>query len=92
MQSQTIDKRRHERYDFPSKIEYSLNTQTGDEVLQGVTINISEAGLCLYTFYELIEAEKINIKSVLPLRRQAAIVRWIKKINPDFYKVGLTFM
>ena len=84
------EKRRTERYDFPSTIEYMLEESTR-EVFKGVTINISDSGLSIYAFSPLSEGQRIIITSILPVNQQSATIRWVKKEDESMYKIGLTF-
>jgi hypothetical protein len=88
----SFDQRSEERYNFPYTIEYVLNPSTTDEILEGVAINISKSGLCLYTHNLLREGQEITIKSIMPTSSQNAIVKWIEKIDHIYYKVGLVFV
>jgi c-di-GMP-binding flagellar brake protein YcgR len=85
----SIERREHARYDFPHRIEYALNPETPDETFNAVTINISKTGLCLYVFTSLGEGQKMVIKSTLPVPLKTVSVRWTKKIEDNFYKIGL---
>ena len=85
----TIERREHIRYDFPFTIDYVLSPKISDDILKGVTININDAGLCLYIFNPLPEGQKLTIKSILPVFCQTVTVRWIKKMDEDFYMAGL---
>jgi c-di-GMP-binding flagellar brake protein YcgR len=87
--SNSIERREHIRYDFPHRIEYALNPETSDEIFKAVTINISKTGLCLYVFDSLGEGQKMVIRSTLPVPLKTVSVRWTKKIEDNFYKVGL---
>jgi hypothetical protein len=87
-----FDQRREERYGFPYTIEYVLNPSATDEIFEGVAINISKSGLCLYTHNILREGQEITIKSIMPITSQNATVKWIEKIDHIYYKVGLVFV
>jgi hypothetical protein len=89
MMTDSTERREHIRYDFPHRIEYALNPETSDEIFKAVTINISKTGLCLYIFNALGEGQKVVFKSTLPVPFGTASVRWIKKIEDNFYKIGL---
>jgi c-di-GMP-binding flagellar brake protein YcgR len=87
--SDSIERREHVRYDFPHRIEYILSPETSDEIFKAVAINISKTGLCLYIFNPLGEGQEMIIRSSLPVPFKALSVRWIKKMEDNFYKVGL---
>jgi hypothetical protein len=89
MMPDSIERREHPRYDFPHRIEYALNHETPGESFNAVTINISKRGLCLYVFNSLGEGQKMVINGTLPVPFRTASVRWIKKIEDNFYKIGL---
>jgi hypothetical protein len=90
MISDSSERREHARYDFLRRIEYVLNPAISNENLKAVTINISRTGLCLYIFTALREGQEMIIGSPLPVPFKTASVRWIKKMEDNFYKVGLT--
>ena len=91
MEFQNSEKRRQLRYHFPSTIEYTLPLVNNAKIFKGVTINISNAGLCLCIFECLGEGAEITVKSFLPVDRRKATVRWIKKVDENYFKVGLMF-
>jgi hypothetical protein len=83
--------RRSARYAFPARIEYVLDSG-GNEVFQGVTINISSCGMSIYAFAPLPKGQKIIITSVLPVEHRAATIRWVKQEHSNMYKIGLKFI
>ena len=86
------DTRRYCRRNFADVIEYVLPDNGASDLFKGVTINLSESGLCLYTFNPVPLNEKITIeRGISPLCNQTGTVRWIKRLAPDLYKVGLMF-
>lgn len=89
MSPNAAEKRRHPRYDFPSTIEYGVNPDVEGQIYKGVTINISDSGLCLYVSTPLSEGEELTIKSALPVTYHTATVCWVQKVDEDFYKTGL---
>ncbi len=92
MLSNNGERRNSLRYDFPQRIGYILSPKISEETFSGVTINISNSGLCLYIFNLIHEGQKIAIKSTLPVPHQTALVRWIKKVDADLYKAGVMFV
>jgi hypothetical protein len=89
MISDSSERREHTRYDFLQRVEYVLNPETSNEILKAVTINIGKTGLCLYIFNALREGQGMIIGSSPPVPFKTASVRWIKKMEDNFYKVGL---
>lgn len=76
---------------FHQMIEFVLNPKTSDKVFKGVTINLSESGMCLVVFKPLKQGQRVIIKRGLRVSKPG-MVRWIKKLDEDIYKVGLTFV
>jgi c-di-GMP-binding flagellar brake protein YcgR len=86
----SFERRKHERVDLESKIEYVLN-HTDEVFLEGEIVNLSQFGLCFNTSAELREGEEIIFKDNLPNDYQTAIVVWIEKTAGNYYTVGLQF-
>ena len=86
-----IQRRKHQRYDFCSKIDYVLTQGDTHEIFKGVTIDISPSGLRLYMFAPHHEGQGINIRSKLPVDSQTATICWINKCGSDLYEVGLQY-
>ncbi len=84
--------RKDSRYDFPSAIEYLVDSQTTDEVHRAVTVNISTTGIGAYVFSPHSKGQKIIIKTPLPVHFRMATVRWIKREDASFYLAGLKFI
>jgi hypothetical protein len=81
--------RSSERFDFPSTIEYLIDSPSSSRVHKAVIINISKAGIGAYVFTPHAEGQKIIIQSQLPVACRTAAVRWIKQEDESFYLVGL---
>lgn len=86
------DRRKQARYDYPYTIEFRLRSSLGQENLKGVTINLSRTGLCMYMFRSIGESQEIVFNNSFPIRAKTASIRWIEKIDDDFYKAGLAFV
>jgi len=86
-----IQRRKHQRYDFCSKIDYVLTQENTQEILKGVTINISPYGLRLYMFMPHSEGQSIKIRSKLPVDSQTATICWINQCGSDLYEAGLKY-
>jgi c-di-GMP-binding flagellar brake protein YcgR len=86
------ESRRHPRKAHTDNIEFCVNSTNLGATLQGTLIDISESGMCLYTFKPISEGQNIIIKSALPVPYHRANVRWVKKYSDDLYKVGLMFI
>jgi hypothetical protein len=86
------ERRSHERRDFANRIVYVSAEDPDYGLVKGVTMNMSETGLCFATFTAPKKDDKIWIlESMLPIHGQKGTVRWIKKMESDIYKVGLMF-
>jgi hypothetical protein len=86
----SFERRKDERVDFESKIEYVLN-HTDEVSFEGNIVNISPFGLCLNISTELREGQEIIFKDTLTTGHQTAMVVWIDKTNDNSYMVGLQF-
>ncbi|MEW6584758.1 MAG: PilZ domain-containing protein [Nitrospirota bacterium] len=87
----TKEQRAHVRFDLQQEIRYAiLSREDGD--LTGITLNISDGGLCMYIFISLSKGQKIIIERGLGDRAKKGEVRWIKQLGEDVYKVGLMFI
>lgn len=87
-----VERRRHPRHAHTDNIEYCLNPTDLTTIFQGICINISESGMCLYTFKPIYAGQKILIKNVLPVPYQKAEVIWVKEKSEDLYRAGLMFI
>jgi hypothetical protein len=85
------EKRRSERYAYPSRIEYVLNGGSAPLVHKAVTVNISDSGLSVYAFAPLVAHQEIVITSRLPLEHRRATVCWVRHEYDLMYKLGLKF-
>jgi hypothetical protein len=86
------DKRKNERRIFSDNIEFSLCPPSPPRTLVGSCVNISDYGMCIYTFEQLNEGETIEIRDALPVPYKRATVRWVRAYSGNFYKIGLAFI
>jgi len=91
MSSDGSEKRKHERRLFSDNIEFSVCPPSPHRVLVGSCVNISEYGMCIFTFEQLSEGETIEIRGTLLVPYKRATVKWVRTYSGNFYKVGLTF-
>ena len=87
-----IERRRHPRRPHCQNVEFCLVSRPSGEILVGASVDLSDSGLCMYTFDELAQGENIEIKNALPVPYQKAVVRWVKNYAIDLYKVGIMFV
>ena len=58
---------------------------------RGISVNMSESGMCLYTNNQLQDGLDLKLYSQnLFESPKAAVVQWCDKINEELYKVGVT--
>ena len=82
--------RRHQRKIYVSTFAYRLPSRSS-EIFFGVTSNISDSGMCIYSDARPYEGENVEFRSSLPVPYQRATVKWIKKDVNNLYKMGLMF-
>lgn len=85
------DKRRHQRQKSITPFAYRVPLGTSG-IQIGLTANISDSGMCIYTDSNHIEGDIIEIRSSLPVSYLQAAVRWTKKDAANLYKAGLMFI
>ncbi len=89
MSAESIDRRSEPRHTYFSSIEFALQTEHGEELLIGTSINISNSGLCIYSYVPLSVGQEITIKNAFPSRNRTCTVRWMNRLLDDFFMVGL---
>ena len=88
----SIEKRTHYRRNYANVIEYEIINGRESGPFKGVTINMSETGLCFFTCTPISENVSISIvKSTLPIHCKTGTIRWVKALDADFYKIGVIF-
>jgi len=91
MSAEMVERRRDIRQPYPRVIEYSA-TPASDETLKGVAVNISNSGLALYIFGQLIQGQEIHIRSFIPVDYRKASVRWVREIDEGILQAGFMFV
>jgi len=92
MQFKGVDKRSRLRHTCNTTIEFRLISGSPDKKFLGAGVNISDSGMCIYTFDCLNEGETIEIIKNIPVPYRKATVKWVKECCEDFYKIGITFV
>jgi hypothetical protein len=87
-----VERRRHQRRPHADSIEFYLIPSDLTTTLRGISIDISDSGMCLYTFTPINTNQNILIRNFLPVPYQRATVRWVKKHTEELYRVGLFFI
>jgi hypothetical protein len=82
--------RRHQRKIYVSAFAYRLPSRS-TEIFFGVTSNISDSVMCIYSDVRPEEGESIEFRSSLPVPSTAAKVKWVKNDVDGLYKMGLMF-
>lgn len=89
--SPTRSERRHPRKIYISAFAYRFPSASSD-IHFGVTANISDSGMCMYSDVQPKDGESLEFRSSLPVPFAKATVRWIKKDVDNLYKMGLMFI
>jgi len=87
-----IERRRAQRYDYPSTIEFCPEVVTCSPQQRAVTINISSLGLCAYLFNTYPRGAKLYLKSELPVKHCIATVQWVRQKEDGLFLTGLHFI
>jgi c-di-GMP-binding flagellar brake protein YcgR len=91
MTNKHIERRKHNRFPYPEKINYVCVNDDTPDILKGITVNISDAGICLYLFKNHTEGQEITILTDLPIPPRKATIRWIKNFRERFFTAGIMF-
>lgn len=94
----TEEKRKYERRPFVKVTRYYLTAPRTEKLEkiynEGVTVDVSEGGLGMITDYPLASgdilyfAHEIKVNNIVA---KSAIVKWVKEIEDNRYRVGLEF-
>lgn len=88
----TENRRRDQRKDFSYiVIEFVLHPDTTYEIYVGHALNLSDAGMCIYTSAPVSPGQEIIIKCDEPRLFKKAVVRWVERYDSITYKMGLEF-
>jgi hypothetical protein len=87
-----VNTRRHPRRLYSDNIEFCLDYSSAGTRLHGISVNISDSGIGLYTFTPIYVGQAITVETALPVPYQKATVIWVQKRAEDLYRVGLKFM
>ena len=81
--------RRHLRTPYKANLEMIVPFSARDVTLLAVSSNISQEGICIYTFKPLKEGQDVVFKSALPVPHRKGNVRWVKQIKRSIYMAGV---
>ncbi len=91
------EKRRHKRDLVTVPVSYSLALAAeaeapGGHAANGITLNISDSGICFYTQMRLEQGATLYVSSKAFWEEpRKGTVMWCRKITEELYRVGLTF-
>jgi hypothetical protein len=84
--------RRYPRRHYSENIEFRLDYSGAAIRLHGISVNISDSGIGIFTFAPIYRGQTVTFETTLPVPYQKAAVMWVQKRGEDFYKVGLNFI
>ncbi len=87
-----VDTRKHPRHPYSNNIEFCLDASSDCIGLHGLSVDISDSGICLYTFTPIYAGQTITFETTLPVPYQKATVIWVQKRAEDLYRAGLKFI
>lgn len=88
---EAMERRAHIRYDFQEEVQY-INPDTPEEIFDGVVVNFSQSGVCLYMLSPLRVGQEITIMNEHGYQyRKKGVVVWCNKWgeNVDIYRAGV---
>jgi hypothetical protein len=86
------ERRKSTRYQHSSRLDFHSISSTQDITYSGVSVDISSAGIGLYTCSTAPnEGDEIAFEDALPVSYQKAIVRWVERYTENCYGVGVRF-
>jgi hypothetical protein len=88
------EKRCKDRYPFLTSVGYQCESDCSRSIFNGMSVNMSQSGMCLYLFESpcLVEGCTINLAGDTLMKSRRGSIRWITKVEDGFYKVGLQFI
>jgi hypothetical protein len=90
----TMERRKHFRIQVYLPMLYSYINGNGSVTCEGTTLNFSDAGICFYSATPLLTGLnlEVNIAHIWDSPKKS-VVRWCsrKMVNPELYKVGVSF-
>ncbi len=79
----------HPRKPYKETLEITIPSHPQKGTLLAISANISDIGICIYTFKPLEKGQDIVFKNTLPVPHRKATVKWVKQINRSVYKAGV---
>lgn len=81
--------RRHLRTPYKANLQIIIPSRAHGVTLAAISSNISQEGICIYTFKPLKEGQDVVFKNTLPVPHRKGNVRWVKQIKPSIYMAGV---
>ena len=95
----TSEERRKQRRDLitlPISYSYASLNDSGTYkslTTNGITLNISDSGMCFYTHVRLDEGLPVNVSSrAIWDTQKKGVIKWCRKITEELYRVGLSLL
>ena len=84
------------RKDYPSSVEYVVHNgsdfQSKQSSKKAIMVNVSNEGICLYTFNPVNKGEQISLlQRPSGVEQEIATVQWIRQEKSGVFKAGLMF-
>lgn len=94
MQNAEMEKRAQPRCPFMTAVGYVCDGDGSRNVFNGMAVNISNSGICLYLFESpcLREGQSISFAGNMLVQSRRGTIRWLNKVDDGFYKAGLMFV
>lgn len=83
------DAREKKRLNLTREIEYSVISDTSEEIRRAVMINHSDSGVGLYVFKPLSIGQELVFKEPIFGYRRTGIVRWCRQSGENIHRAGL---
>jgi hypothetical protein len=85
-------KQRSKRSAYKETVEITTPSHPQHRTLVAIGSNISDVGVCIYTFKPLEEGDEIIFNDDLPVPHRRARIIWVKQCNQSIYKAGAEFI
>jgi hypothetical protein len=87
----TEEKRRQRRELITVPVNYSyVSGEPEASATSGITLNLSDTGMCFYTHMPLAEGAPLKVSSTAIWEEpRPAVVKWCRRITEELYRVGI---
>jgi hypothetical protein len=88
-----VEKRIADRIYTHEVMEYQISSKEQEKVAAVCVIHdLSRSGACLYFMDEVRVGDRITLLYKLASFQKNAVVKWVKKMQDDFYMAGMMFI